>query len=505
MTFTTAPQGRVVDAWLAATRQELTAPAEVLSRTANLWLQALPPDAPPKFADAAHHVARRAHQLLEIIPKFIRPAQSLTPDQERTLRHDLRGHAAYVIGIAHLWQKQLDRLRLDRFASILERLAEAAHHIVAVLDRLASFRRGSTESDDSVSLAELMRLLDELPASQERGEILVVDDNPYNRQYLTELLTQQGHRVVVADDGESALRLLETGSVDLILLDVLMPGMSGFGLLERLKTSPRWQHIPVIMVSSLEEQRSVVNCIARGAEDYLTRPVDPLLLRARIGASLEKKRLRDREVNYLNRIDQLLHALFPPQVVAEVRETSTVRPRRHDKVGVLFADVVGFTSYCDQHRHWPEIVVESLQRHYLAFERIARGHGVQKIKTIGDSFMGTAGLLTPHENPVRALIECGLEMIASAKANFPSWDLRVGIHVGPVVAGVVGETQFSFDLWGDTVNIAARMESVGLPGTITLSPDAWREVENVGQVQTRTVEIRGKGTMTVYRFLDFRE
>lgn len=505
MTAATAPQGRVVDAWLAATRQELTAPAEALTRAAQLWQQALPPDAPPKFVEAAANVAHRARQLLDLIPRYIRPAQALSPDEERSLRHDLRGHAAYVIGMAHLWRKQLGRHGLERFASILERLEEAANHIVAILDRMASFQRATPGSDHSVPLAELMRLMDELPASQERGDILVVDDNPYNRQYLTELLAQQGHRVVAAADGESALRLLGERTVDLILLDVLMPGMSGFGLLERLKSSSRWRHIPVIMVSSLEEQRSVVNCIARGAEDYLTRPVDPLLLRARIGASLEKKRLRDREVSYLNRIDQLLHALFPPQVVAEVRETSTVRPRRHDKVGVLFADVVGFTSYCDQHRDWPEIVVESLQRHYLAFERIARGHGVQKIKTIGDSFMGTAGLLTPHENPVRTLIECGLEMIASAKANYPSWDLRVGIHVGPVVAGVVGETQFSFDLWGDTVNTAARMESAGLPGTITLSPDAWQEVAPSARAEPRTVEIRGKGTMQVFRFLDFRD
>jgi CheY-like chemotaxis protein len=503
MSVRTAPSGRILDAWLSATRQELTAPAEALVRTAQIWQQALPPDAPMKLVEAANHVVRRSQQLLDLIPNFIRPSQPLQPDEERSLRHDLRGHAAYVIGMAHLWRKQLSKLALDRFDSILERLEQTAHHIVTILDRMASFQQADPGSDDSVPIAELMRLMEELPASQERGHILVVDDNPFNRQYLQELLTQQGHQVTTAADGESALRLLNERPIDLILLDVLMPGISGFGLLERVKSSSRWRHIPVVMVSSLEEQRSVVNCIARGAEDYLTRPVDPLLLRARIGASLEKKRLRDREVSYLQRIDQLLHALFPAPVVAEVRETSTVRPRRHEKVGVLFADVVGFTAYCDQHREWPEWVVESLQRHYLAFERIAQSHGVQKIKTVGDAFMGTAGLLTPHHNPVRVLVECGLEMIASARANSPSWDLRVGIHVGPVVAGVVGETQFSFDLWGDTVNTAARMESASEPGRITLSPEAWYDIADLANAESATVEIRGKGKMQVYRFLHF--
>src|SRR5262249_44670363 len=144
-----------------------------------------------------------------------------------------------------------------------------------------------------------------------------------------------GHRVASAADAGEALRQLETMPFDLILLDVLMPGVTGFGLLEKLKATSHWRHIPVVLISALEDQKSIAGGIARGAEDFLTRPVDPLLLRARINACLEKKRLRDREITYLERIDRLLHAIFPPEVVVEVKETSTVRPRRHEKVGVL--------------------------------------------------------------------------------------------------------------------------------------------------------------------------
>ncbi len=232
----------------------------------------------------------------------------------------------------------------------------------------------------------------------------------------------------------------------------------------------------------------------------MRRPIEPLLLRARVGASLEKKRLRDREISYIGRIDQLLHALFPPEVVVELKETSSIRPRRYERVGVLFLDVAGFTAFCDSRRDRPEEVVNSLQQHFLAFERIAKAHGVQKIKTIGDAFMATAGLLRPSANPVQTLIRCGLEMIQSARAISPPWDVRIGIHIGPVVAGVLGETQYSFDLWGDTVNIAARMESAGVPGTITLSADAWREVSAMAQGEMRHVSVHGKGTMEVYGF-----
>jgi CheY-like chemotaxis protein len=334
---------------------------------------------------------------------------------------------------------------------------------------------------------------------------LVVDDNRFNRDYLHDLLVQQGHTVAVAADGEEALRLLAAQPFDLLLLDVLMPGISGFGLLERLKSSELWRHIPIIMISALEDEKSVLNGIARGAEDYLTRPVDPGLLRARIGACLEKKRLRDREITYVTRIDQLLHAIFPPEIVVELKETASIRPRRYERVGVMFLDVVGFTAFCDTQRDHPEEVVSSLQRHTLAFERIARGHGVQKIKTVGDAFMGAAGLLRPVEQPVLTLVRCGLEMIAAARANTPSWEVRVGVHFGPVVAGVVGETQYSFDLWGDTVNTAARMESSGRPGTVTLSEDAWREVEPRATADERHVAVRGKGPMEVYDFRGWRE
>jgi signal transduction histidine kinase len=145
------------------------------------------------------------------------------------------------------------------------------------------------------------------------AEILVVDDHDRNRQLLAQLVTQLGHRVTDAGDGLAALRLLRGGSFDLVLLDVLMPQLDGFGALEQVKADPALRAIPVIMISGLGEVGSVVRCIEAGAEDYLTKPFDPVLLRARINACLEKKRLRDAERRRAEELERALAQLEAAQ------------------------------------------------------------------------------------------------------------------------------------------------------------------------------------------------
>jgi len=184
---------------------------------------------------------------------------------------------------------------------------------------------------------------------------------------------------------------------------VMMPEMDGYQTLGQLKADPRFRDIPVIMISALDEIASIVRCIELGAEDYLPKPFDPVLLRARIGASLEKKRLRDQEQAYLQQIadekkraDDLLRVILPDTVVEELKATNRVKPRRYDNVAVMFCDIVDFTTYCDQRE--PEEVVAYLQELVENFEGMAVRYGLEKIKTVGDAFMTTAGLMKPvHE------------------------------------------------------------------------------------------------------------
>jgi CheY-like chemotaxis protein len=332
--------------------------------------------------------------------------------------------------------------------------------------------------------------------------LLVVDDNDDNRYTLTRRLRRQGYdNITEVENGRDALTALETDKFDLVLLDVMMPEMNGYETLEHIKSDMATRDIPVIMISALDELDSVVRCIELGAEDYLPKPFNATLLKARVSASLEKKRLRDQEASYLDQLeneqkrsDKLLHAILPPGAVQELKATDTIQPRRFEEVAVLFCDIVGFTAYCD--RTPPETVVGQLQGLVEAFEEIALSHDLEKIKTIGDAFLATGGLLQKVENPVLASVKCGLEMAAASEALDPGWKVRVGIHFGPIVAGIVGQRQFMFDLWGDTVNVAARIAGEADPGTVFLSNDAWLQVRRTAQGRTRgLVPLKGKGEL----------
>jgi adenylate cyclase len=330
--------------------------------------------------------------------------------------------------------------------------------------------------------------------------LLVVDDNEDNRFTLTQRLKREGYdNVVCAVNGREALDLMTSRSFDLVLLDITMPELDGFEVLERVKSDTTLRDTPVVMISAIDEIESVARCIRLGADDYLGKPFNPVLLRARVSACLEKKRLRDQEAAYTHlieaekaRADQLLHAMLPPGAVRELKATNEVRPRRYNEVAVLFCDIVGFTAYCDENS--PETVVGQLQSLVAAYERIVAEHEMEKIKTIGDAFLATAGLFSHMTDPIVASLQCGLDMVAASRVIDPKWEVRVGVQFGPVVAGIIGERQYAFDLWGDTVNVAARIAAHAKPGAVLTSASSWRFVQHRGRgLSIGLVDIKGKG------------
>jgi len=341
--------------------------------------------------------------------------------------------------------------------------------------------------------------------------LLIVDDSEDNRFTLASRLKREGYEnVTSASNGRCALELLAERSFDLVLLDIQMPDMDGYQVLEHLKTDTMLRNIPVIMISAVDAIESVVRCISLGAEDYLPKPFNAVLLRARVAACLEKKKLRDQEVVYMQQIesekhraDELLYAMVPPGAVRELKATSQVRPRRYDEVAVLFCDIVDFTPYCDQNP--PEKVVEELQTLVGEYELIVRRHEMEKIKTIGDAFMATAGLLNPVPNPILASLQCGLDMVATSRRIEPKWEVRVGVHFGPVVAGIIGQRQFVFDLWGDTVNTAARIAARASPGAVVTSAATWHRIRDRGRGRSLGyMDLKGKGQVEIIECHELR-
>lgn len=345
--------------------------------------------------------------------------------------------------------------------------------------------------------------------SQDQPALLIVDDNEDNRYTLQRRLTREGYQnVVLAENGQEALEHLARQSFDLVLLDIMMPVLNGYETLERVKSDMRLREIPVIMISAVDEMDSVVRCIQAGAEDYLPKPFSAPLLRARIRACLEKKWLRDQESEYLRQIevekkraDDLLHATLPAAAVHELKSTNAVRPRRFEDVAVLFCDIVDFTSYCDQHP--PEEVVSHLQDLVTTFETVAAERGLEKIKTIGDAFLATAGLLQHVEDAAIASVRAGFDMIGTAREHGSGWQVRVGIHMGPLVGGVIGRKMYGFDIWGDTVNIASRIVGQADPGSVLVSAGIWRNLRGAFEGRSKgLVELKGKGTLELIQCIE---
>ena len=196
------------------------------------------------------------------------------------------------------------------------------------------------------------------------------------------------------------------------------------------------------------------------------------------------------------RSDELLNVILPSAAASELKSSGHVYPRRYEGVALLFCDIVGFTSFCESHS--PEEVVNGLQNLIEKFENISDSHDMEKIKTIGDEFMASAGLLRPCGDPLLSAVRAGFDMIEAARETAPNWEVRIGVHLGPVVAGIVGHDKYQFDVWGNTVNTAARMTGPGRPGTITMTYDSWMQVQdNCEGKSLGGIEIKGKGSVEV--------
>jgi class 3 adenylate cyclase len=289
----------------------------------------------------------------------------------------------------------------------------------------------------------------------------VVDDNRVNRLLLGRALEQLGHAVAFAENGRQALEVLAHRRMDLVLLDIEMPEMDGYQTLAALVADPRLRDIPVVMMSSVEEVDSVARCIEMGAEDYLFKPVNPVLLKARVAASLEKKRLRD-----LQR--ELFRRFATAEVADEVLTAGGALDGKYKQVeaSVMFSDIRSYTSLTEALP--PADTIELLNSYYtLTFDAIAVHGGIVN-QMLGDGLMAIFGAPLPLADHRERAVRAALEMVEmmdgfnreQARRRAPEVRIGIGIASGPLVAGFTGTQQrMTYTGVGDTVNLAAHLEA----------------------------------------------
>jgi class 3 adenylate cyclase len=293
--------------------------------------------------------------------------------------------------------------------------------------------------------------------------ILVVDDNEDNRYTLTRRLDREGYTdVVTASNGREALERLEEQEFDLVLLDIMMPEMDGYSVLENLRASGRLATLPVIVISALDEFDSVVRCIEMGAEDYLPKPFNATLLKARIAAVLEKKRLRDEVVRQLAVIREVFGKYVPASVAAQIVADQGQLTPTHATATILYSDIEAFTSIAETMP--PEQVVQMLNEYFPAVIEPVERHGGIVNQFQGDAILVTFNVPVADRQHADRAVCAALEMQQAVDGKqFAGVQLktRVGIATGKVIAGNVGSGErVNYTVHGDAVNLAARLEQL---------------------------------------------
>ena len=323
-----------------------------------------------------------------------------------------------------------------------------------------------------------------LPGS-EPGFILAVDDREENRELLARYLPRSGHFVVTAPGGVEALDMLANADVDVVLLDRLMPGMDGREVLRRIKAEPRLRATPVIMISGEQDLQGIVECIEAGADDYLFKPFNPVLLQARIKAGIERKRWHDREQLYrdqLERNERFIRATFgrylSDDIVTEILERPEGLELGGDlrEVTIMMSDIRGFTTLTEQLP--PDRVVAMLNRYLGAMTDIILSHGGTIDEFLGDAILAVFGAPRRHHDDPDRAARCALAMQAAMAAinganrveGLPELTMGIALNTGTVIAGNIGsERRSKYGFVGHAMNVTSRIEDVAERGEILIA------------------------------------
>ena len=353
--------------------------------------------------------------------------------------------------------------------------------------------------------------VDSASADSPRHRVLLVDDQPIIGEAVRRLLAGQGDiAFAFCSDADAALDVVMEFRPTVILQDLVMPGIDGLDMVRRFRSVSATANVPVIVLSAKEEPAVKAEMLTNGAHDYLVKLPDRVELLARVRVHSEGyARLLERNAAFQaleqsladlereqERSEKLLLNILPAEIADRLKDGPATIAESFSAVSVLFADLCGFTQFSQTIE--PRELVSLLDEIFSAFDQLAASHGVEKIKTIGDAYMAVAGLPVRRPDHADAVAKMALGMQDAfadvMKARGLAMQVRIGIHTGPVVAGVIGRHKFTYDLWGDTVNLASRMESHGEPSRIHVSQTTREILGNRFRFADRgEVPIKGKG------------
>lgn len=435
-----------------------------------------------------------------------------------SFQFDLRSNLCSVIGLIEMILDRQNNETFnddDEFSNCINNIYKSCKTLLEIIENIKIYIKENPSKSKNTGLRAIQNdqyksFKNKINTIKYTGKILIIDDDVLNAELMLKILDKLDHEVTISHNADDALNAISLERFDLILLDIIMPNVNGIELLQMIKKNNHYFDVPIIMLSALDDLESIVDCINLGADDYITKPIDKILLNARINSCLEKKVYRDKEKDYLRRIkkeekksNDLLLNIMPESIAERLKAGEVNIADRFENVSVLFADISDFTSYSSNVS--PKVIVEELNNIFSVFDDLVDKYNAEKIKTIGDNYMIASGI--PYKNRLHAetIIDLALEMKDAVKNINQDLGVKIGISSGEVVAGVIGKRKFIYDLWGDTVNVASRMEKYGKNHQIHVSKDTYNIVKNKYNFSEKNIiDVKGKGKMETF-FLNERK
>jgi len=340
------------------------------------------------------------------------------------------------------------------------------------------------------------------------GQILAVDDREENRILIQRQLKKNGHRVITASNGKDALKILSDIEIDVVLLDLLMPGMDGRQVLQKIKEDTRLRATSVIMISGQQDIVEIINCIEAGADDYLLKPFNPVLLRARIKAGIDRKRWHDREETYrkqLERSEKFIRTTFgrylSDDIVSQILEAPEGLELGGDlrEVTILMSDIRGFTKLTETLP--PAKVVKLLNRYLEAMSDIVMENDGTIDEFLGDAILAVFGAPRSNSDDADRAVKCAIQMqlamkdvnIKNHSDGLPKVKTGIAINTGSVIAGNIGsERRSKYGFVGNPMNVAARIEDKTKRGEVLISESTKNKLQDHYKISSsREIKVKG--------------